>query len=81
MPRALQESLLSELNEIASQNVGESHTFTLIEHLRDNFETYAQQIRDAKKRPKERAIESVVSEDMEVTPRICFLTPFSGKER
>ncbi|VUZ45193.1 unnamed protein product [Hymenolepis diminuta] len=65
MPRVLQESLLSELNEIASQNVGESHTFTLIEHLRDNFETYAQQIRDAKKRPKERAFESVVAEDME----------------
>ncbi|KAM3172124.1 hypothetical protein ACTXT7_015191 [Hymenolepis weldensis] len=73
MPRALQESLLSELNEIASQNVGESHTFTLIEHLRDNFEAYAQQIRDAKKRPKERIFESV-TEDMEKDKKDTALT-------
>nr|CDS26710.1 RWD domain containing protein 4 [Hymenolepis microstoma] len=60
MPSALQQSLISELNEIASQNVGESHTFILIEHLRDNFEKYAQQIRDAKRRPKEQVFGAMV---------------------
>ncbi|VDO02689.1 unnamed protein product, partial [Rodentolepis nana] len=63
MPRELQQSIISELNEISSQNVGESHTFLLIEHLRDNFAKYAQQIRDTKKRPKEQVLETIVGED------------------
>ncbi|KAM7532805.1 hypothetical protein Aperf_G00000129004 [Anoplocephala perfoliata] len=61
MPRSLCKSMIDELNEIASQNMGEPLTFTLIEHLRDHFETYAQQIKDAKKGTKEQAPELAMS--------------------
>lgn len=45
----MKESIVEELNEIAKQNSGEPLTFTLIEHLRNNLDSYAQQIRESKK--------------------------------
>lgn len=58
--------MINDLNEIASRSVGEPLTFTLIEHLRDNFEEYAQQIKDAKKRTKEQAAELSMTEKAKV---------------
>lgn len=50
IPQSLKESIIEELKQLAQESSGEPLTFTLIEYLRDNFESYAKQIRDAKKR-------------------------------
>ncbi len=51
VPQSLKDEIIAELNELALASSGEPLTFTLIEHIRDNMETYAQKLRESKMRP------------------------------
>lgn len=46
VPDSMKQRIVEELNGLAEINSGEPLTFTLIEHLRDNFESYCQELRD-----------------------------------
>uniref|UniRef100_A0A5K3EX98 RWD domain-containing protein n=1 Tax=Mesocestoides corti TaxID=53468 RepID=A0A5K3EX98_MESCO len=50
VPQEMKDSIIQDLEQLAHANSGEPLTFTLIEHLRDNMETYATQLRESKKR-------------------------------
>nr|VZI15066.1 unnamed protein product [Spirometra erinaceieuropaei] len=48
LPQTLKERIINDLNALAKLNTGEPLTFTLIEHLRENAESYFQEIREAR---------------------------------
>lgn len=59
----MRDSIIKELNELALENSGEPLTFTLIEHLRDNIEEYAKQLKEFKKRNTDSSIKQAETEE------------------
>ncbi|EUB60099.1 RWD domain-containing protein 4 [Echinococcus granulosus] len=63
VPQSMRDSIIKELNELALENSGEPLTFTLIEHLRDNIEEYAKQLKEFKKRNTDSSIKQAETEE------------------
>ncbi|CDS42991.1 RWD domain containing protein 4 [Echinococcus multilocularis] len=63
VPQSMRDSIIKELNELALENSGEPLTFTLIEHLRDNIEEYAKQLKKFKKRNTDSSIKQAEVEE------------------
>lgn len=76
----MRDSIIRELNELASENSGEPLTFTLIEHLRDNIDEYAKQLKESKKRSINSTVKQVRTEEPTVGWESWFLMPYLGQE-
>ncbi|VDM25178.1 unnamed protein product [Hydatigera taeniaeformis] len=63
VPQSMRDSIIKEVNELASQNSGEPLTFTLIEHLRENMDEYAKQLKDFKKRSTNSTVKQLETEE------------------
>ncbi|KAL5109776.1 RWD domain-containing protein 4 [Taenia crassiceps] len=63
VPQSMRDSITRELNDLALENSGEPLTFTLIEHLRDNMDEYAKQLKESKKRNTSSNVKQVGTEE------------------
>lgn len=77
----MKDEIVAELNELALASSGEPHTFTLIEHLRDNLEKFQQRLRESKMRPTDASTKQP-SEDAATVKHILWLPVIlQGKEK